>query len=180
MRSLDQERDVVDLAKKLGFSGSAVSSILGFCQDRVDQWVAAKGGVETIDQLESIITHELGLTIEEIQSEEDAQALKKRYAAKGELVFLHIVENDLTPDTFGTMVRCRDGSHVAIIDARGEKAARRFFTRWHEIAHLLVEPDCERQVFRSNDEPLERLMDLIAGNIGFLRTDLSKRLSKPK
>ena len=41
------------------------------------------------------------------------------------------------------------------------------FTRWHEIAHLLVEPDCERQVFRSSDEPLERLMDQIAGHVGF-------------
>ncbi|EMI55227.1 hypothetical protein [Rhodopirellula sallentina] len=84
----------------------------------------------------------------------------------GEPIFaaLHL---DLTDDTYGTMIRLRDGTHVAVIDCRGDKAARRFFTRWHEIAHLLVEEDVDKQVFRSTDEPLERLIDQIAGHVGF-------------
>jgi len=109
----------------------------------------------------------LNLVFEEITDDADLEELKRRYVQKGEFVFAHVVQNDLTPETFGTMVRLKDGSHVAVIDCRGNKAARRFFTRWHEIAHLLVDPDCERQVFRSTDEPLEKLMDQIAGHVGF-------------
>jgi hypothetical protein len=167
MIALHQERDVIDLAKRLGLTGSPVEGIINFCQKQIDKWVIEAGGVDSIDELESLVAFKLNLVIEEIHDEADLQELKRRYVQMGEPIFAHIVENDLTPDTFGTMVRLKNKTHVAVIDCRGDKAARRFFTRWHEIAHLLVEPDCEQQVFRSSDEPLERLMDQIAGHVGF-------------
>tara|TARA_R110002072_G_scaffold302996_1_gene490924 strand:+ start:38408 stop:39406 length:999 start_codon:yes stop_codon:yes gene_type:complete len=167
MSALDQEQDVVDLAEKLGLNGSPVAAIINFCQGQIDTWVGEAGGVTSVDELEAIVANRLNLVFEEIHDDGDLANLKRKYVQRGEHVFAHIVENDLTPDTFGTMVRLKDGTHVAVIDCRGDKAARRFFTRWHEIAHLLVEPDCERQVFRSTDEPLERLMDQIAGHVGF-------------
>ena len=167
MSALDQEQDVVDLAEKLGLNGSPVAAIINFCQGQIDTWVSKAGGVTSVDELEAIVANRLNLVFEEIHDDDDLANLKRKYVQWGEHVFAHIVENDLTPDTFGTMVRLKDGTHVAVIDCRGDKAARRFFTRWHEIAHLLVEPDCERQVFRSTDEPLERLMDQIAGHVGF-------------
>ncbi|HQI29242.1 MAG TPA: hypothetical protein PLT20_14245, partial [Sedimentisphaerales bacterium] len=45
----------------------------------------------------------------------------------------------------------------------------RFFTRWHEIAHLLIlEKELAAPVVRrSAHDPVERLMDEIAGRIGF-------------
>ena len=167
MSALDQEQDVVDLAENLGLNGSPVAAIINFCQGQIDTWVSKAGGVTSVDELEAIVANRLNLVFEEIHDDDDLANLKRKYVQWGEHVFAHIVENDLTPDTFGTMVRLKDGTHVAVIDCRGDKAARRFFTRWHEIAHLLVEPDCERQVFRSTDEPLERLMDQIAGHVGF-------------
>ncbi|MEX1028163.1 MAG: hypothetical protein WD049_09190 [Candidatus Paceibacterota bacterium] len=167
MTALDQEQDVVDLAQRLSLGGDPVEAIINFCQKQVDVWVREAGGVETIGELEALIASRLNLVIEEVGNDADLDDLKRRYVQKGEIVFAHVVQNDLTPETFGTMVRLKDGSHVAVIDCRGEKAARRFFTRWHEIAHLLVEPDCEQQVFRASDEPLERLMDQIAGHVGF-------------
>ena len=167
MSALDQEQDVVDLAENLGLNGSPVAAIINFCQGQIDTWVSKAGGVTSVDELEAIVANRLNLVFEEIHDDDDLANLKRKYVQRGEHVFAHIVENDLTPDTFGTMVRLKDGTHVAVIDCRGDKAARRFFTRWHEIAHLLVEPDCERQVFRSTDEPLERLMDQIAGHVGF-------------
>jgi len=167
MNALDQEQDVVDLAGRLGLAGIPVESIINFCREQIDAWVATAGGVESIAELEQLVASRLNLVFEEIWGDTDLAALKRKYVQRGEIVFLHIIENDLTPETFGTMVRLKDGTHVALIDCRGDKAARRFFTRWHEIAHLLVEPTCERQVFRSNNEPLERLMDQIAGRVGF-------------
>lgn len=166
MTALDQEHDVVDLARKLGLTGTPVEAIINFCQRQIDVWVAEAGGVASIRQLESLVASHLNLIFEEINDDGDLDELKYRYAKRGEFVFATL-KDDLTPDTFGTMIRLKDGSHVAVIDCRGEKAARRFFTRWHEIAHLLVEKDVEKQVFRATDEPMERLMDQIAGHVGF-------------
>ena len=167
MIALNQERDVIDLANRLGLTGSPVEGIINLCQKQIDKWVIEAGGVDSIDELELLVASKLNLVIEEIHDEADLQELKRRYVQMGEPIFAHIVENDLTHDTFGTMVRLKNKTNVAVIDCRDDKGARRFFTRWHEIAHLLVEPDCEQQVFRSSDEPLERLMDQIAGHVGF-------------
>ena len=48
--------------------------------------------------------------------------------------------------------------------------ARRFFTRWHEIAHRLTTHADRRRTepaYRSEHDPIERLMDEIAGHVGF-------------
>ncbi|MBI2480914.1 MAG: hypothetical protein HYV60_20470 [Planctomycetia bacterium] len=166
MTTLDQEQDIVDLARKLGLTGSPVAAIVNFCQEQLDTWVREAGGVSSVDELEAVVADRLNLVLEEVKDESDFDRLKAKYVPMGEPIFaaLHL---DLTDDTYGTMIRLRDGTHVAVIDCRGDKAARRFFTRWHEIAHLLVEEDVDKQVFRSTDEPLERLMDQIAGHVGF-------------
>jgi hypothetical protein len=62
---------------------------------------------------------------------------------------------------------------VSVIDCRGQKAWRAYFTKWHEIAHLLVLTDQMRLSFRRtqahavNNDPEEILMDVIAGKFGF-------------
>ena len=178
MSALDQEQDGIDLAEKLGLTGSPVEAVLRLCQEQIDSWVGEAGGVTSVGELEAVVADRLNLVFEEIHDADDLADLKRRYVQRGEPIFAHVVENDLTPDTFGTMIRLKDGTHVAVIDCRDEKAARRFFTRWHEIAHLLVEPDCERQVFRSTDEPLERLMDHIAGHVGFYESIFSPLLKQ--
>lgn len=64
--------------------------------------------------------------------------------------------------------------YVAFVDCRGHKAHRRFFTRWHEIAHCLTAFEQFEFPFRRvsgqdiEKEPLEKLMDMIAGELGFL------------
>ena len=48
--------------------------------------------------------------------------------------------------------------------------ARRFFTRWHEIAHRLTthaDGGATEPGYRSEHDPLERMMDEIAGHVGF-------------
>jgi len=60
--------------------------------------------------------------------------------------------------------------YIAVIDCRGEKGFRRFFTRWHEIAHLLtLTRQLELPFHRSTSDrsPLEQLMDVVAGEVGF-------------
>ena len=93
----------------------------------------------------------------------------------GELVFAH-ARHALDNWTFAELFERRNppdapDHYVAFIDCRGdEKRARSFFTRWHEVAHLLVlTPRLAPPFNRDSKErcPIERLMDLIAGEIGF-------------
>jgi len=76
--------------------------------------------------------------------------------------------------TYGALVQRRNANasdadrFVAVIDCRGSKLARRFFTRWHEIAHrLTTHADMPEPVYRSEHDPIERMMDEIAGHVGF-------------
>jgi hypothetical protein len=76
--------------------------------------------------------------------------------------------------TFGALVRRKNAAadapnrYVAVIDCRGSKYARRFFTRWHEIAHRLpTDADTDEPAYRSEHDPIERLMDEIAAKVGF-------------
>src|SRR5262249_30087173 len=63
--------------------------------------------------------------------------------------------------------------HVSVIDCRGEKAAREYFTKWHEVVHLLIVTDQKRLSFRrthcagNRADPEETLVDVIASRLGF-------------
>jgi hypothetical protein len=177
MSRLDQEPDVIEQARRLGLAGhgEVVEAIVGRCLDRVHRWVRSDGPVSTIGELEAIVARRLHLVFEEVETDEALTALIRKYIGLGEGVFAYL-KHDLDGETFGATYR-RNGVApdapdrlVAIIDCRGDKGSRRFFTRWHEIAHFLVEPDSENvdtPVHRASDAPLERLMDEIAAHVGF-------------
>ena len=167
MTRLDQEQDVIDLAAALGIKGNPVEEIVGYCQRRIDSWVEEVSAVRDVHELEAVVACNLNLSFEEIFSDDDLKRMIGRYVTRGEAVFAALPDK-MTPDTFGTLIRLKDGSYAAVVDARGDKANRRFFTKWHEVAHLLVEGEhFDEQVFRATHDPRERLMDQIAGRIGF-------------
>jgi len=62
---------------------------------------------------------------------------------------------------------------VSVIDCRGKKALRSYFTKWHELGHLLILTDQQRRSFRrthssgTRKDPEESLVDAIAGQLGF-------------
>jgi hypothetical protein len=77
---------------------------------------------------------------------------------------------------YGMLIRRKNAADdapdrfVAVIDCRGGKLARRFFTRWHEIGHRLTthaDPGEQEPACRSEHNPIERMMDEIAGHVGF-------------
>jgi len=173
MTRLNLEPDVIGLAQELGLGGDPVEAIVAFCHEKIDKWVERAGGVATVADLEMVVTTQLQLVFEEVFSDEDLDQMIARYVTQGELVFAAL-RHDLDDLTFGTLIKRKAPGplvgerYVAVIDCRGEKLSRRFFTRWHEIAHLLVlTGELEAPVKRATDEPLEQLMDLIAGRVGF-------------
>lgn len=84
----------------------------------------------------------------------------------------------MTENVFGVTFRLTNQEpwahqYVSIIDCRGEKAFRSYYTKWHEVAHLLVLTDQTRLAFRRTGcradqrDPEEAVMDVIAGRFGF-------------
>lgn len=178
MTRWDQAPEIFSLADKLGVGGAApVNGILDYCRRRIDDWVAEAGGVPNIDALESLVTQKLQMVFEEIRTDDDWERLKEVYArGKKEFVFgaMRTKFDDDHNLTYGALVQRRNAGpvdldrFVAVIDCRSSKLARRFFTRWHEIAHrLTTHADMPEPVYRSEHDPIERMMDEIAGHVGF-------------
>lgn len=181
MMILDREYSVIRMASELNLAASAtpVSSILRFCLQKIDRWLReseSESTARTLSEVQETACARLRLAFEEIWSDDDLQRVVSKYVARGEIVFATLAD-DLDPQTFAALFERKHATassqdrYVAVIDCRGsEKAARRFFTRWHEIAHLItLARQLELPFHRSttNRDPLERLMDVIAGEIGF-------------
>jgi len=179
MSRLGLEPDVISLAEILGLVSvtDPVEAILGLCRDRIDRWVGEVGGITTIDRLKDLVTRNLHMVFEEIRNDRDFVRIKDVYAVgKRDAVFatMRIKFNDSENPTYGVLILRNNTTTedldqwVAVIDCRGTKLARRFFTRWHEIAHrLTTHADQDYPVYRSEHDPIERLMDEIASQIGF-------------
>jgi hypothetical protein len=180
MSRLDHATEIIELAGELGISGDApVAGVLDHCRRRIDAWVAEAGGIQKIDALESLVTERLQMVFEEIRTDEDFDRLTEVYArGQKEFVFAAMRSKFDGPanPTYGALVKRRNANarspdrYVAVIDCRGNKLARRFFTRWHEIAHRLTTHGDGGETepgYRSEHDPIERLMDEIAGHIGF-------------
>lgn len=178
MNRLDAAPEILDLAKGLDVSTAApVEGILQYCRQRIDCWVAETGGIADIESLESLVTERLQMVFEEIRSNVDFDRITDKYArGKKDLVFaaMRFRFDDVCNPTYGVLVQRKNvevdafDRFVAVIDCREGKMPRRFFTRWHEIAHrMTTHADIEEPVYRSEHDPIERLMDEIAGHIGF-------------
>ena len=147
------------------------------CRSQIDRWVAEAGGVVSIGDLERLVTEKIQMVFEEIRSDSDFDRIKQVYAVgKRDAIFatMRLRFDEEGNLTYGALVRREKVAadapdrYVAVIDCRGEKLARRFFTRWHEIAHrLTTDADPGVPVYRSEHEPIEQMMDRIASQVGF-------------
>lgn len=131
----------------------------------------------TLTDLLSLAAAKVDTLFVEINTDEDVQEVKERYLAKGELAFADL-EHQLGSDVYAITFKRQtpgqfDRKFISVIDCRGEKGARRYFSKWHEIAHLLTLTSQQRLKFcRSHvpeeiKDPEEAVMDVIAGNLGF-------------
>lgn len=177
MQSLASTGQIISLARSLGIhSGNPVDEIKSLCVQKVGKLIGRGSPPSSIDEIERIVCEKLNLSIREVWTEDDIDRAIEHYARLNKDPVFATLRDELRPDTFATLIQRRNrpgetGNHfVAIIDCRGEKAHRRFFTKWHEIAHILTMVEqWELPLHRSttNKDPLESMMDVIAGEIGF-------------
>ena len=177
MRTLDEQPKIVAMANALGLhGGNRVEAIMDYCRQKVRRLFEHSGPITGIEDVERIISEEMGIETVEVWNDEDVAAVKERYGRQEKDPAFGFIERELTHDTFATLVRRKRQAgqtkdrYIAIIDCRGEKGQRRYFSRWHEIAHVLTMfEQLQLPLHRSTKEKdaVEQLMDLIAGDIGF-------------
>jgi hypothetical protein len=167
------------LAQDLGVDPQSdpVAAILRFCNKRV-QRIAREFKCATLDTLLTTVAAALGTTFVEIHSDNDLIDLQKRYLAQEEKAFATLrtdLSGDVLAITYKLLNRKRwQRPYVSVIDCRGERRNRAYYSKWHELAHLLTLTDQMRlsfarthtQVGQSRD-PEEALMEVIAGRFGF-------------
>ena len=100
MTRLDQEHDVIALAKDLGLRGNPVDAVVRFCETRIGRWSDDHGGVETVVVLEQLVADRLQLVFEDVCSDDDLTQVIAKYVAQGKTVFANL-RNELDPSTFG-------------------------------------------------------------------------------
>jgi len=168
------------MARDLGVKihGDPVEDILRYCESKVEDFMASFPDCPTLSSMLNWVAARVGTTFEIIESDAVLQEVKKRYLERSEKRFAALEDDLATEDDFGVTLKLQnrepwEPEYVSVVDCRGDKASRAYFTKWHEIAHLLTLTAQGRLAFRrshsSNEfnNPEERLMDIIAGRFGF-------------
>lgn len=190
--------EVYELARCLGIeSTDPAVGIVVHCRQLADRWVSEIGGVgpsgiQDIAAFESLITRKLSMVVEEIYAESDFDRITNHYArGKSEYVFagLRARFDDLENPAFGVLIQRNlaladdPDQFVAVVDCRedpsSEKYARRYFTKWHEIAHRMTTHRFPTDpAYRAEDDPIETLVDAVASELGFYEPFLGPELER--
>jgi hypothetical protein len=180
-------RVAADLRLPLGID--PIDGVLAATEERVRRLLrdfeASVGTCQSLSLLCDLVASSLRTQFEIVRSDAELTALRSRYLQHGESGFARL-EADLAGDSYGVTIRLLHPEpwgmqFVSVIDCRGEKRHREFYTKWHELAHLLILTDQLRLVFRRTHEersnPEEQLVDLIAGRCGFHRDIVARHAS---
>jgi hypothetical protein len=183
-QKLKASPQVWTLARDLGIKRTedAVDAIVAFCRRKALQSLAPLEirrlqDCPDLATLLDCVTSLVGTTFREVHSDDELRELRTESLQRGETGFATI-EAELTDDVFAISYRRinrkpHEGPYVSVIDCRGEKGPRLYFSKWHELAHLLTVTDQMRLRFTrthsrlNTDNAEEALMDVIAGDLGF-------------
>ncbi len=151
-------------------------AIVDYCRQEVSRLVGARGqGLPpTMDGLLRRVATCLDVEIVEIQGRNDMRQLLDRVPPTAEPV-MALVEQDLNDETDAITIRRQNPGpwhrYLAIINCQGQHYHRRFFTKWHELAHRLVDGEQLMLAFRHPTaawkDPGEILVDKVAGELAF-------------
>lgn len=169
---------VIKIASDLGLKRllNAEAAIRDYCLKRVKRIVSAFGKINDLNQLLEVVGSHLEMRFEEVHNDKDLDLISQKYIKKKELIFSHL-HKELDGETDGLLVRLEhaktwEPKYIAVIDCRGYKAWRAYFTKWHEISHLLTTPPTQMTfqfrrtpTFKNGAE--EQIVDRVAGDLAF-------------
>src|ERR1043166_9173 len=180
MSSLRTSHQIYTLANdlKVRVISDPVEAIVQYCEKKVKNLISGYSDCNTLSGMLDWLVAKCGTTFCIIDSDRKLLSVKQQYVDRGERGFAALEDELATDEDFGVTVKLQnrepwEREFVSIIDSRGDKLSRSYFTKWHELAHLLTLTPQGRLVFRrshsANDSsnPEERLMDILAGHFGF-------------
>jgi len=161
----------------LGQKGKPVANIVRYCEKRIHEFMKDYPDCPTLGDMLEWVANKVGTSFIEVDTDADLDEVRNTYLAKGEKRFVELSDFLAKEDDFGVTFRLRNREpweleFVSIIDRRDNKSVRAYFTKWHEIAHLMTQTKQMRFAFRrthsaDQNPDEERLMDAIAGRFGF-------------
>ena len=188
--SLKTDPSVARLAADLKLLKGATNpseAILEFCRQRVRK-IASRFECVTLADLLQATAADLSAIFIEVRSDEEIARVQHDYTRRGEFAFAGLTEqfpDNVYAITFGLHHRQpHEHRFVCVIDCRKNKAARSYFSKWHELAHLLTLTDQMQLKFRRTHaepaakDPEEALMDVIAGEMGFFKSIVTAHVSE--
>ena len=175
---LKNSYQIQKLATGLGLvpGDDPVTTILRFCEKKLRK-VSREFNCRGLPGLLETSAAFLGTSFVEVRSDEELREIKQRFLNQGEKAFVSL-EKDLAPNVYAITFKLTNRkkwqrAYVSVIDCRGDKALRGYFSKWHELAHLLTLTDQTRLAFArthmqiEDRDPEEALMEVIAGTFGF-------------
>ena len=182
MAQLARDPKVVKLAKDLGLNwrGDCLATIRDHALKQVED-IKCGSPIEiaNLDALRLMVADKFRVKLEFIHEDADVQRIAAQHANFHPLLRQRLVVEFTQGDTEGLTLERDEWDprffrYLAIVDARGERAARAYFTAWHELAHLLVHPvQLPFPGFRRTTtaerykDPIESVVDHVAGRVAF-------------
>lgn len=183
MSKLNRDPKIVRLAGELGLSkrGNCLKRITEFALSKVEDIIDDSPiPIGNLEDLRLMIANKVSMKLELIETDEDIERIATKYSdfhpALHQRLRLEFIESSTEGITL-ERERWQPPQHryLAIIDARGGRNSRAYFTSWHEISHLLVHPPQEEfPGFRRtpteqelDKDPIESLVDYISGHVAF-------------
>jgi hypothetical protein len=178
-RKLRERPQIWKLASDLGLppNGDPVIAILELCRKKIRR-IAREFKCAALSDLLNAAATVLGTRFVEVRSDSDLVSLQEEYVRKGERRFATLPQ-DLAGDVLAITYRLTNNRpwelpYVSVIDRRGDRAPRAYYSKWHELSHLITLTDQTRLSFTrthtqttQSRDPEEALMEIIAGTFGF-------------
>jgi hypothetical protein len=171
------QRELAAAAKRLGLPahGDVERSLINHAIETVRAWIATHGKPKNLSDLLDRIAVSYSVEIVEIHQESDIAALLSRIPPTREPVLARLGA-ELDDSTDAVIFQRQDREqwempYLAAINCLGWHNSRRYFSKWHEVIHLLLDGKQLRFAFRKRaakrKHPEEILVDKIAGELAF-------------
>lgn len=154
-------------------SNDPVGDIIAYCHKQVKRFLSDFPKCANPAELLGLVANKLRTEFREVNSDAELEQVRSEFLDKNEAG-----HNEMDGNVLGiTLKRLNpkpwDLSYVSVIDCRGENKRKAYYTKWHELVHLLILTDQSRLVFRrahiahQPKPPEEALVDVITGTLAF-------------
>ena len=188
---LNRAPEIAKLARELGceFTNNPFEAILHYCRERVRS-LLRDYPVATLTELLDVVAADVDTKFVEVHNNQELKEMRNYFFKRGENGFARLNE-ELGPKALAiTFRRLRPGkgepAFISVVDARGEKLFRVYFSKYHEVAHLLTLTDSDRRLkfCRTHEAvdyalPEEVLMEEIAAELGFFPDIVERHAEGP-